>query len=570
MKLPVFKVASTIAPAERIRDLGDRLFPREDHEIVERGTLVELRGKTGAIEVDVGKGGLWGNDSTRLWRFRPNDSQRRNLIGGSEARKRALELLTSQGILPDLAAPFRLRSPKVTGAVTAYAPEKNGRRQTIKEDTTVLAEMEVDASAYGAKKPMRVVGGGGRFGVVFGEHGRLLGVRGVWRPPVGKPTQHEVISQNKADEIFRKQTVGVSVADYSSELAYYAAPAFAEQELLYPVYVYTAVAKLDKQRVPLRKILIPATEVGPMNQPGEGQLPRTKDGKPRVRPLPADFRPVPGKPLPPGIALSRRLMRSGKAKLTDFFLPSVNGDPLIVKPGLTPVKIKELANLLGFYSAGTSWIGLSGGLGGSQNNAKGFVDGLAASGWDIRFNWGDANAWESDWRRNDDTWVDAVDFVFYTGHANSDGWVLSAPDDDFLHFSETAGAADLWGQKNLEWAVVAACGPLQDEVVGSGGDVLDRWRNAFDGLHILMGYAQVTYDNEEEGKRLAQYAKNGSTIIQSWFRTGQEIQPEGIWVGAYYLGDAHGSTGDDHLWGVGSVGPDVTNPTWRACSWVPC
>ena len=85
-----------------------------------------------------------------------------------------------------------------------------------------------------------------------------------------------------------------------------------------------------------------------------------------------------------------------------------------------------------------------------------------------------------------------------------------------------------------------------------------------------MGYAQVTYDNEEEGKRLAQYAKAGSTIIQSWFRTGQEIQPGDIWVGAYYLGDTTGSTGNDHLWGVGSIGPEVTDPTWRACSWMPC
>lgn len=29
------------------------------------------------------------------------------------------------------------------------------------------------------------------------------------------------------------------------------------------------------------------------------------------------------------------------------------------------------------YEAGTSWIGLSGGLGGSQNNAQGFIDELA-------------------------------------------------------------------------------------------------------------------------------------------------------------------------------------------------
>ncbi|MFI6603317.1 DUF6345 domain-containing protein [Nonomuraea sp. NPDC050536] len=47
-------------------------------------------------------------------------------------------------------------------------------------------------------------------------------------------------------------------------------------------------------------------------------------------------------------------------------------------------------------------------MGGSlaQQDAQGFVDGLAADGWLVNFNWGEANAWESDWRRNDDIWVD--------------------------------------------------------------------------------------------------------------------------------------------------------------------
>jgi hypothetical protein len=34
--------------------------------------------------------------------------------------------------------------------------------------------------------------------------------------------------------------------------------------------------------------------------------------------------------------------------------------------------------------------------------------------------------------------------------------------------------------------------------------------------------------------------------MQSWFRTAQEIQGPNIWAGAYYLGDASGSTGNDH------------------------
>jgi hypothetical protein len=571
MKLPVFKVASTVAPAESIRDLGKRIFPGEDQEIAERGTKVELRSKVGMIEVDVGKGGFWASDKSRLWRFDPSSEKKPKLIEKPVAETISLEVLKNHALLPEIAGPFRLKPLRTSGAVTACYPKKGAPRQIIQEDTTVLADIEINVSDYSLKqKTLPIVGGGGKFSVALGEGGRLLGTGGVWRPVVGKPVLHELISREKADEAYRSLTSKLPVKEFSSELAYYSAPAFSEQDLLYPVYVYSGVADYQGIRVPLRKILVPATEIGPTAQKLPPQQQRKRSGKPQIRPLPADFQPLPGKPLPPGIAVNRRLMKAKGLKFNDLFVEGSIGSSLIINPNLSLSHLKELANLFGFYSAGTSWIGESGGLGGSRNNAQGFVDELAAIGWTIRFNWGDANAWESDWHKFDDNWADAVDFAFYTGHANSDGWVMATPDDNFLHFAETAGSPDLWGANNLEWIVVAACGPLQDEVVGSGGNVLDRWKGAFDGLHILMGYAQVTYDNEEEGRRLARYAKDGSTLIQSWFRTGQEIQPGGIWAGACYIGNASGSTGNDHLWGVGAVGPDIINPTWRACSWVPC
>ena len=51
----------------------------------------------------------------------------------------------------------------------------------------------------------------------------------------------------------------------------------------------------------------------------------------------------------------------------------------------------------------------------------------SADGWKVNFNWGDANAWKSDWDANDDSWVDIADFVFYTGHASLNGWLLVTP-----------------------------------------------------------------------------------------------------------------------------------------------
>ena len=571
MKLPVFKVAGTVAPAEKIRDFGKRIFPGEDQEIVERGTQVELRSKSGTVQVDVRNGGVWASDAQRLWKFDPIPGIKRGLLTGAEAERQSLDILGRYAVLPTITGPFRLKPARKTGSVTVMKSKDNNPRDVIQEDTTILHDVEVDVSNYDPNvKSLPVIGGGGSFGVVFGEGGKVLGTRGVWRPHVEKPKLYEVIPKLQADDMYREKMGRTPLAEFSSEMAYYSAPAFANQNLLYPVYVYSGIANFDGNKVPVRKVIIPAVDIGLRPEILPVTPPRKKTDKPNASPLPSDFQPVPGRGLPPGITFNRRTLKAKGINVDDLFVKGSANSPLILKPDLKPLLIKELGNLLGFYSAGTSWIGLSGGLAGSKNNAKGFVDGLAAMGWSIRFNWGDGNAWESDWHANDDDWVDAVDFVFYTGHANSDGWVLAKPDDTFLHFNETAGAPDMWGAKNLEWAVVAACGPLQDAIVGSGGDVLERWKNAFDGLHILMGYAQVTSDTEEEGKRLVKYAKEGATIIQSWFRTAQEIQSSGIWAGAYYVGSAAGSTGNDHLWGIGSVGPDIANPTWRACTYVPC
>jgi hypothetical protein len=240
------------------------------------------------------------------------------------------------------------------------------------------------------------------------------------------------------------------------------------------------------------------------------------------------------------------------------------------------------------YEAATSWIGNFGGLGGSQNNAKGFVDGLSDAGWQILFNWGDTNAWEDDWHENDDNYVDAADFVFYTGHADGDGWMLVDPASgqaDSLTAGEVganaANPGDIWGQQDLEWLTIAACGPLEDDLLSpGGGNVLDRWDGAFDGLHLLMGYGAVTFDNEVEGKTLVKYAREGKTLIDAWFRTAQEVQPAEngwgppfgprVYVGAMWATKSgQTSPSDDHLWGYGSVAPDPKSPDGFACMWVP-
>jgi hypothetical protein len=224
-------------------------------------------------------------------------------------------------------------------------------------------------------------------------------------------------------------------------------------------------------------------------------------------------------------------------------------------------------------------------LPGSKKNAQGFIDGWTSDGWIIDFNWGDANAWESDWRRNDDLWVDNADIVFYTGHADMNGWTLASPDDGSLVFTELGAApatpGDRWGSNDLEWVTIAACGPLQDELLAAGGgDVLARWDGAFDGLHLLMGYGAITFDNESEGGRLAKHAHQGQTLKDAWFRTAKEIRPSTngepapdgptVWVGVMWVATSGADPINDHAWSHGSVSADPTSPTTLACMWTVC
>jgi hypothetical protein len=213
------------------------------------------------------------------------------------------------------------------------------------------------------------------------------------------------------------------------------------------------------------------------------------------------------------------------------------------------------------------------------------VDELSASGWTLNFNWGDANAWESDWNANDDDWVDRSDFVFYTGHANGAGWVLSPPNDGFLHFTEVgstpATPGDRWGQLDLEWAIIAACGPFQDDAISpGGGDAIERWSGAFDGLHLLLGYGAVTFDNTEEGRSVVQYVKQGATLVHAWFRTASTIQPstngvpppdgDTIWAAAMWASRPDADPFNDGIWGYGEVSNDPTSPKCICVMWTTC
>jgi hypothetical protein len=221
----------------------------------------------------------------------------------------------------------------------------------------------------------------------------------------------------------------------------------------------------------------------------------------------------------------------------------------------------------GQVDVGTEWVGVSQGLDRAAANATGFVNRMLAGSVPVQFNYGDYAAWERDFKEpgigngQDDDYVDFVDLVFYTGHANANRFTFPGErDDGSLHYSEA-----VWGNWDLEWIVIAACGPLQ---LGSPPTAWhQRWGPAFDGLHLILAYATVSADNTTEGGLFANHILGNSfffwstaarSIRQAWAMTATEVQPSSVTYGIMGVYGADGLTSyNDYFWGRGPVSPDL-------------
>ena len=221
---------------------------------------------------------------------------------------------------------------------------------------------------------------------------------------------------------------------------------------------------------------------------------------------------------------------------------------------------------VGRVDVGTQWVGESQGLGGSAGNAGGFANTFSSAGYPVQFNWGDFNAWERDFKDpsnggNDRNYVDDVDAVFYTGHAGGSSFTFPGTNDDgSLHYSEAS-----WGEKDLEWLVIAACGPLQ--ATSGNKSWAQRWGSSFDGLHLLLAYANVSNDNQREGRIYAEELLKGRKVRQAWVKAATDVQPSRVTYA--YMG-VIGPDGianiNDYFWGKGTGGgPDIhdVNGYWK-------
>jgi Family of unknown function (DUF6345) len=210
---------------------------------------------------------------------------------------------------------------------------------------------------------------------------------------------------------------------------------------------------------------------------------------------------------------------------------------------------------------GNEWIGNSQGLSNSADNNYDFRDEMSDVAT-ISVNWSEGNVWESDFKDpalggDDSTYADNVDLMWFQGHGNPDGFATNpTPGDGFVSRTDAR-----WGNNDLEWLVVHSCSVLE---LGSGAThVQNRWRPAFRGLHMLLGYGNSSYNVDGDGNEFGDdLADDDMRIRSAWVDANESEQPDGV---IYRYMGVYGPNGEwnrnDYFHGIGSVSADITTVT---------
>jgi hypothetical protein len=447
------------------------------------------------------------------------------------------------------------------------------------KDGQSLAQIKLDTQVYEVPvlAGMKLVGPGQKVKVVFDTQGNVTQlVYNTRRLQAGDSVS--IIAPEEAEKMALAQFTGeVSQARISSELVYYTPPLSERVQLIYPHYQLQGTLMVDGKSVEMRSVLIPAVQSGLQvaldASIQEGQVRAKADvsgGNPPYRySWSSANSSLETDPAQTGVEYRLNTRNSPTEEVVFLTVTDANGLTHTVQKKLKiddlktvqPLESVFLTQLGGRNDVGTEWIGTSQGLSGSRDNANGFVQGFRSRGVHVSFNFGDHAAWERDFKMNSrggnaTNYADNVDLLFYTGHANGNGFTFPGNRDDGWLTYPDAG----YGMNDLEWMVIAACGPLQR--MSDGVHVFDRWGPAFRGLHILMGYATVSGDNRVEGEKFSRYLlQDRMSMRQAWAKTATEVQSSSV-IYSYMvpLGSGWISNFNDHFWGRGSVGPDISNP----------
>jgi len=210
-------------------------------------------------------------------------------------------------------------------------------------------------------------------------------------------------------------------------------------------------------------------------------------------------------------------------------------------------------------------------ISGTDASAQGFKNHIQSlSNWSSRFDWGNDNAWEQDFKLatapgggTDSYWADNVHFAFFAGHGSSGAfWFNSSVDDHEMRAQDAR-----WGDGILNWIVLHACQTMRANFEW------DVWCDAFVGLHQMLGFHTNTEGSTPPlGSRFAfwmtfrilPWMDSILDIRTAWKVACMECFDSTREYAVIYAGQSGTDTHNDHLFGFGHVSPDPTSPYYWA------
>jgi hypothetical protein len=156
-----------------------------------------------------------------------------------------------------------------------------------------------------------------------------------------------------------------------------------------------------------------------------------------------------------------------------------------------------------------------------DDRAHGFISAMGARGHTSVFEWGDNNAWETDFRHptfggDALNWSDNVNFCFFSDHGGNSNNVFSVAFSS--QHAHCGGSAAEWrlGTKLLKWFVADTC----DAVLNTNAShIFGTWGGPMQGAHMVFGFIGTSADSwwtRGVGSGFGSDAGAGSRLANSW------------------------------------------------------
>jgi hypothetical protein len=213
-----------------------------------------------------------------------------------------------------------------------------------------------------------------------------------------------------------------------------------------------------------------------------------------------------------------------------------------------------------------------------DDEAYALYDRLINRLWHLGFFNGNVYADEHDFTSFDEYYVDNVDLAVYSGHG-SYGWdwrynrdiggvfLREDPSSDYFitpgDVIESDGTGR-WGDKDLEWIAFSCCVVFRDTTPPGVPCNSSFWKNAFDGLHLMLGYKTTMADKNTVGHWIHDMTLDTTSyrVGSAWFHSVDKKQPKGK------IAEIFGETEkmiNDYLWAEGYVNPDPIHDKYNYC-----